>query len=157
MEQDYRPGELASIWTRMAALVVDSLLSTLFFIPIYMLLLKTYFFETLDFDMFEDTLVFWLCAIPALAGLVFLFWNLIYRVGVTGQSLGRKYLGIAVLDRYGHPIGVGRAFGREMFGRLVSAMICNLGYLWGFWDKHSQMWHDKIASCFVYYVEEDFS
>ena len=89
--------------------------------------------------------------------LVFGIWNTIVRMGKTGQSLGRKFLNIAVLTATGEPIGIGKAALREIIGRWVSGLVCYLGYLNAFWDKHNQMWHDKIADCYVYYVESDFS
>ena len=75
----------------------------------------------------------------------------------TGQSLGRKFLHIAVLTADGEPIGIGKAALREIIGRWISGLICYIGYLMAFWDKDRQMLHDKIASCYVYYVDDNFS
>ena len=78
-------------------------------------------------------------------------------MGKTGQSLGRKFLNIAVLNEYGKPIGTGNAALREIIGRFISGLVCYIGYLNAFWDKKKQMWHDKMANCYVYYVEDNFS
>jgi len=95
--------------------------------------------------------------VSLLGSVIFALWNSIVRMGKTGQSLGRKFLNIAVLDENGQPIGTGRAFLREVIGRWVSSLICYIGYLNAFWDARKQMWHDKMANCFVYYVDDNFS
>ena len=69
--------------------------------------------------------------------------------GRTGQTIGKRALGITVLDAHtGTPIGVGRAIGRY-FGRILSGIACLLGYLWMLWDPNKQTWHDKIVSSYV--------
>lgn len=64
----------------------------------------------------------------------------------SGQTLGKKWVGIRVIDfNTGGPIGFGRAVIRY-FGRWVSAIACLLGYFWMLWDKEKQTWHDKFAT-----------
>ena len=72
-----------------------------------------------------------------------------YLEGSSGQTLGKKALGIRVIDlRGGGSIGYGRAFIRYI-GRYVSAVVLLLGYLWMLWDKEKQTWHDKFANTVV--------
>ena len=67
----------------------------------------------------------------------------------SGQTLGKKLLNIRVIDYSGGgPIGFGRGLLRWI-GRLASAAVCGLGYLWMLWDKEKQTWHDKIAQTVV--------
>jgi uncharacterized RDD family membrane protein YckC len=69
--------------------------------------------------------------------------------GSSGQTLGKKALGIRVVDiGGGGSIGYGRAFIRYI-GRIVSAIPLFLGYFWMLWDKEKQTWHDKFASSVV--------
>jgi uncharacterized RDD family membrane protein YckC len=69
--------------------------------------------------------------------------------GASGQTLGKKLLGIRVVDfNTGGPIGFGRGAIRWI-GRIVSAIPCGLGYFWMLWDKNKQTWHDKFATCLV--------
>jgi uncharacterized RDD family membrane protein YckC len=64
----------------------------------------------------------------------------------SGQTIGKKALGIRVIDyRTGGPIGYGRAVLRY-FARYISAIACLLGYFWMLWDKERQTWHDKLIS-----------
>jgi uncharacterized RDD family membrane protein YckC len=143
----------ASVWIRLAAIIIDGLLVIPFYLPIYIIM------PILEKKGYSEDLpaiagaIIGLCVI---AGIIFAIWNTIYRMGKTGQSLGRKFLNIAVLDEYGKPIGFGRAFLREVIGRWISGLICYIGYLSAFWDKKRQMWHDKIASCYVYNVSDDY-
>ena len=69
--------------------------------------------------------------------------------GASGQTLGKKALGIRVIDLSGGgPIGYGRGFIRWI-GRIVSAIPLGLGYFWMLWDKEKQTWHDKFAGSVV--------
>jgi uncharacterized RDD family membrane protein YckC len=64
----------------------------------------------------------------------------------SGQTVGKRVVGIRVIDfNTGGPIGFGRAVIRY-FGRIVSVIVCFLGYLWMLWDKERQCWHDKFAN-----------
>ena len=72
-----------------------------------------------------------------------------YLEGTSGQTLGKKALGIRVVDLGGGgSIGFGRAFLRYI-GRIVSAIPLFLGYFWMLWDKEKQTWHDKFANSVV--------
>ncbi len=72
-----------------------------------------------------------------------------YLEGSTGQTLGKRLLGIRVADiNGGGPIGFGRAAIRYV-GRIVSTIPLLLGYLWMLWDSEKQTWHDKFASSVV--------
>ncbi len=69
--------------------------------------------------------------------------------GPTGQTLGKKALGIRVVDlRAGGPIGFSRGVIRY-FGRILSAIPLLLGYFWMLWDSEKQTWHDKLAGSVV--------
>ncbi len=149
--------EYASVWIRFAALVIDGLLAAPFAVPALI------GFALLDidsngaFDTNTSTLALTLLAVSWVATLIFVVWNTMVRMGKTGQSLGRKFLNIAVLDNRGLPIGVGSAVMRETIGRFLSGLVCYIGYLNAFWDSRNQMWHDKIAGSYVYYVTDAYT
>lgn len=76
-----------------------------------------------------------------------------FEGGPTGQTLGKRALGIRVYDlRQGGPIGYGRGLLRYV-GKIISGIPCLLGYLWMLWDGEKQTWHDKIATTVVVPVE----
>src|SRR5579862_3647589 len=89
-------------------------------------------------------------ALVALGYLLLFCGSIAYFVyfegGPTGQTLGKRALGIRVIDMNTvGPIGYGRAFIR-LIGRIVSEIPCYLGYFWMLWDKEKQCWHDKFAT-----------
>ena len=85
-------------------------------------------------------------AVYLLAGIAYFTY---FEGGPKGQTLGKQALGIRVIDlATGGPIGFGRGFIRYI-GRIVSAIVIYLGYLWMLWDPEKQTWHDKMAGCVV--------
>lgn len=74
----------------------------------------------------------------------------IYFTGKTGQTLGKKALGIKVLKLQTlQPPGYASAALRETVGKFVSAIVLGVGYLWVLKDEKKQAWHDKIATTIV--------
>jgi len=94
---------------------------------------------------------------PLLGYAVYLLGGIAYFTyfegGPTGQTIGKKALGIRVIDfNTGGPIGNGRAFIRYI-GRIVSGIPIYLGYFWMLWDQEKQTWHDKMATTVVVPVD----
>ena len=76
-----------------------------------------------------------------------------FEGSASGQTVGKRALGIRVIDfGGGGSIGYGRAFIRWI-GRYVSAIVILLGYFWMLWDKEKQTWHDKFANAVVVPVD----
>jgi uncharacterized RDD family membrane protein YckC len=76
-----------------------------------------------------------------------------FEGGATGQTIGKRALGIRVYDfRQGGPIGYGRAFIRWI-SRILSTIPLLLGYFWMLWDSEKQCWHDKLAGSVVVPVD----
>jgi uncharacterized RDD family membrane protein YckC len=72
-----------------------------------------------------------------------------YFEGSTGQTLGKRALGIRVIDfNGGGVIGYQRAAVRYL-ASIVSAICLFIGYLWMLWDKEKQTWHDKLSNSVV--------
>lgn len=86
------------------------------------------------------------------AGLVALGWAVYNRwiqQGNTGQSLGKRVLGIKLIaEQTGQPVGVGTAILRDIC-HIVDGLPCYIGYLWPLWDDKSQTFADKIVSSIV--------
>lgn len=79
----------------------------------------------------------------------FLFYEAKLTGGKSGQTVGKRALGIRVIDfDTGGPIGPGRAIGRALL-RFPSALVFFLGYLWMLWDREKQTWHDKAVRAVV--------
>ncbi|MFD6353773.1 RDD family protein [Nocardia tengchongensis] len=72
-----------------------------------------------------------------------------YLEGTTGQTIGKKVVGIRVIrESDGQPTGFGLAVGRG-FAHFADALTCYLGYLWPLWDEKKQTFADKIVSTIV--------
>lgn len=71
-----------------------------------------------------------------------------YFVGSTGQTLGKKALGIRVIRADEKPMDYKTAFNR-FIGYTVSASVLFLGFAWALFDANKQAWHDKTAHTYV--------
>jgi uncharacterized RDD family membrane protein YckC len=80
-------------------------------------------------------------------------YYIVLEGGPTGQTLGKRALGIRVIDQNtGTPIGYGRGAIR-LIARYLSQLPCYLGYFWMLWDKEKQTWHDKLSTSVVVPVQ----
>ncbi len=61
---------------------------------------------------------------------------------------GKLALGLRVTDVQGRRVGFGKATGR-WFGKLVSGLIFNIGYMMAGWTARKQALHDMMANCCV--------
>lgn len=121
-------GARAGFWTRFAAAFLDGVILFLVALP----------FALLNQQL--GNLVSLLAAIAYFTAL---------EGGPTGQTLGKRALGIRVVDLAGGgSIGYVRGFIRYI-GRIASAIVLLLGYFWMLWDREKQTWHDKFAGAVV--------
>jgi uncharacterized RDD family membrane protein YckC len=122
-------GPRAGFWSRLGAVLIDSIILGM----LYGILLAA-----VD---------------PGVAYLVYIVANYTYFTilegGPSGQTVGKKALGIRVIDfRAGGPIGYGRGLLRNL-AKILSSIVFALGYLWMLWDPEKQTWHDKLATTVV--------
>ncbi|MCX5128575.1 RDD family protein [Streptomyces sp. NBC_00347] len=76
----------------------------------------------------------------------------IYKEGSTGQSIGKKVVGISVRrEADGNVLGFGMAFVRKL-AHILDGIPCYLGYLWPLWDAKKQTFADKVCSTVVIVV-----
>lgn len=74
----------------------------------------------------------------------------LHALATTGQTWGRKLVGVKVIDeRTGEPPGWGKAIGRSAFAWFISGQILYIGYLWMLWDDRKQTLHDKVSGTHV--------
>jgi len=159
-------ARLAGFWERAGALVIDVVLAALFALPA-LIALELGPRRTTPCTVENGTITGFgdqpnaLCTVPnaltwtlfgvlilgALVGIV-LYYSLL-EGGPTGQTVGKRVLGIRVVDKLtGGPVGRGRGVGR-FFARLLSGLACFVGYLWMLWNPDSQAWHDIIVDSYV--------
>lgn len=131
--------ELASIGFRFGALVIDGVV--LFFMSM-LAFIAIYFWLTL-LGLNSDT--------DAIDNLVSLALTLAYfgfQEGNNGTTIGKRAVGIKVVQENGEPMSLSKGFLRA-FGRFLSGLILLIGYFLAFFNKENKTLHDMIASTLV--------
>ena len=158
-------GQAASFGQRALALIIDSLISMIGLIPMiigFILLamgLPTDSYVD-EFGMTQTTggdsgLAITggvLIGLGILISIAITIWNRIFKMGRTGQSVGKKVIGLKLIDdKTGQPIGAGQCFLRELVSNIVNQLIY-LSYLWMLWDDNKQTLADKAVHSTVVVV-----
>ena len=136
-------GPRAGFWRRFGGALIDGIL-----LSVVNGLIGSAFGQSV-FSFQDGTVGYQMTGMPFLLTTLIDAAYLIYFEGSSGQTIGKRVLGIRVIDfDSGSSLGYGRAALRWI-GRLASALPCLLGYFWMLWDKQKQTWHDKIANSVV--------
>jgi uncharacterized RDD family membrane protein YckC len=126
--------EKMGFFPRLVAYIIDAIILGI-----------VYWIINLIFSMPGDPTIAMLGSlIAALVGLAYLiyFWT------STGQTPGKKVMGIKVVATDGSKLTTGKAILR-IIGYAISGAIIFLGFIWILIDKDKQGWHDKIAGTYV--------
>jgi uncharacterized RDD family membrane protein YckC len=79
----------------------------------------------------------------------FNLWNMVFRQGRTGYTLGKTVVGIRLVrEATMRPPGAGRCFLR-LLAHYVDNLVCYLGWFWPLWDHKKQTLADKIVGTVV--------
>lgn len=82
----------------------------------------------------------------SLIAAIFAIWNIGYRQGTTGSSIGKSVMKFKVVsEKTGQPIGFGMSIVRQI-AHIIDTLICYIGYLFPLWDAKRQTIADKIMS-----------
>ncbi len=91
-------------------------------------------------------------ALQGLNSLAFMMIGWLYYAFMESSSrqatLGEMALGIIVVDYAGQRLTFGRASGRH-FGKILSGLICGIGFMMAGWTARKQALHDQLASTLV--------
>lgn len=135
---------LAGWWSRVGAYLLDILV---LLVPLFVV-----FVAVLASQPDDDDGAWAVLGLVYLASLVlpFVYFTVMHG-GERGQTLGKRALGIRVVDQKGGSIGYGKAFGRYGIVFLLSIFFLPLvlDYLWPLWDSKNQALHDKVVSSVV--------
>ncbi|HVF74128.1 MAG TPA: RDD family protein [Acidimicrobiales bacterium] len=122
-------GPRASVGVRFVALIVDGIIVGVAQLVIALILGMT--------------------AARVIGTVLGLAYYIYFEGSATGQTLGKRVMGIRVVDfNTGGPIDMSRAVVRNLV-RIVSGLACFLGYIWAFFNKEKQTWHDMAAQTVV--------
>jgi uncharacterized RDD family membrane protein YckC len=131
-------GELAPIWRRVAAFLID------FLVVLLMMWGGAIGHARSRVEDGETT-----------AMVTFVVWALVapsvYFIGgnALGNTLGKFVLGLRTIRLIdGRVPGIRRGLGLWL-ASLLSILALGLGYLWAIWDPKKQTWHDKLAGTIV--------
>ncbi|HET7266573.1 MAG TPA: RDD family protein [Oleiagrimonas sp.] len=134
----------AGFWMRVGAYFIDSIIIAVVFIALaFVGGIVGAFSPTNPNDSVAGVLVFELIAVAG----IWLYFAL-FESSSTQATPGKMALGLLVTDEQGRRIGFGRATGRY-FGKILSGMILDIGYMMAGWTRRKQGLHDMIASCCV--------
>ena len=89
--------------------------------------------------------------LPVLLGLGTVVGYFLFFFTITGQTLGKRLLGLQVVSAQGGDISFWQAALR-LVGYTVSTVPLYLGFLAALLDRRGRAWHDRIAGTQVIYV-----
>lgn len=125
---------LASWWARAVALAIDvvpgaAVVATMALVcstvPVY-------------------SLWWWGCVSVGGVAIVLTAGNRVLLPTITGWSLGRAVVGVAVVRRDGAPVGPVRLLLREL-GHLLDTVAVFVGWMWPLWDPRKRTFADLLA------------
>ncbi len=90
---------------------------------------------------------------PMVIGALGLFFGIsglyqIYLSGISGQTLGKRLLGIRVISSQGQAPGPLLA-GVRFLAMVVSGLLLGLGWLWCIFDRERRALHDHLSKSYV--------
>ncbi len=77
-----------------------------------------------------------------------LFYYAICESSAWQATLGKKWLGLKIVDMRGNRIGFWRGIGRYL-GKFLSSAILDIGFLMILWTDKRQGLHDKLAETLI--------
>ncbi len=133
--------QFAGYGQRVGAYLVDTTLLMVLYIVVAMIATALFF----SASAFGYSLGGLLIVLFLLTSLLYMIWP----TAKSGQTLGKKMVGIRVVDDTGNPPGWGKAILRQTIGFWIEGIFFSIGLLWPLWDDKKQTWHDKIANTYV--------
>lgn len=143
-----RPGGYAGFWRRVGAMLVDGLILSMAATVLIGGLMAALSFATQD----ESLIGLALLGANVLSNIGFLAYFTLFESGARQGTPGKRLLGIMVTDLDGQPVSMGRAALRNL-AKIISGLICMIGYLMVPFTKRKQGLHDIIAGCLVVRAE----
>lgn len=141
--ESYGDHQLASIWYRFFAYLIDVLLAgAIYFLGIqpllYLMGVDIYTTQSLSIHVIAASLS------------VYVYFVLMTRY--FGQSLGKMIFGLRVIRIDGQAMDWSTAIFREGIGKFISKLFSlYLGFIWAIFYPKKQSWHDLIADTYVVY------
>jgi uncharacterized RDD family membrane protein YckC len=136
----------AGFWIRLLGYVIDTLVLSVVFCPLGVVLGLVAAAEDINEDSPEWAIGNLLInGISVLAG--WLYFGLM-ESSSWQATIGKKLLRLKVTDANGYRLSFGNATGRY-FGKILSGMICGIGFIMIAFTEKKQGLHDMLASTLV--------
>ena len=150
----------AGFWIRLVAILLDVFVVLFIFLIISFPLSRLGFYGeknktgplSFEFNQKETTINGEQSPSSNLANVILITIVLTYGIGTTilmGQSLGKKTLGIKIVDKNGNKPKLLTAIIRSVVKIFISTIILFFGFLLAAFDGNKQALHDKAASTHV--------
>jgi len=138
------PLEFASVWTRLAAKILDGIILGLG-AALIIGLAAAVLVPVISKSQGQSAVGVLILGSIVLVVLVGLVWYQIWCLPKYGGTPGKRILNIKVVTEDGGPISMGRSVGR-FFAEMVTSLIpLAIGYLIALFDGQKRMVHDHIA------------
>ncbi|MBE0598914.1 MAG: RDD family protein [Desulfuromonadales bacterium] len=135
----------AGFWLRLVAFLLDSLLVSVLQFVLSFLLLQASRLAGAPID--EKTFLIHLTL--EFFGMVLAIAYFVFFTGYSGQTPGKRVMKLRVVRTDGTAVGYGRAFLREVPGKLLSGVLLGIGYLMVIFHPKKQGLHDLLADTYV--------
>ncbi len=144
--QHYTTPQYAGFWIRVLAYIIDSILLAVVSCPLALGLGALEAASNIDPN--SPALAFGNLGVNAVSiAAGWLYFGLM-ESSSWQASVGKRLVGIKVSDLAGNRLTFGRATGRY-FGKVLSGMICGIGFIMVAFSEQKQGLHDLIASTLV--------
>jgi uncharacterized RDD family membrane protein YckC len=139
---------LANFWWRLLAYVIDYIILyislVLFGAVLGFIALYTGNHSWFDSDSSRDSEL----GLKFISIIIFAFYNATCESTRLQGSIGKVICKLKVVNATGERISFSTALGRNL-GKILSSMVCGMGFFCVLWDKNKQGWHDQLAKTFV--------
>jgi uncharacterized RDD family membrane protein YckC len=140
-------------WRRLTAFSIDKFIMTTIGVMMFFVGTVAFGLGISPYDMAEQPDILFALGLKVMViyQVITLFLDMAYFTyfhGTTGQTPGKRLMGLRVVQDTGESLSLGTAFLRWV-GYIVSALPMLMGFIWAGVDRRKQAWHDKIAGTVV--------
>jgi uncharacterized RDD family membrane protein YckC len=144
-------GKYAGFVTRMIAFIIDSLILSV--IAFFALASIEWLVNAFQINQLLGLLDFSPQVRAIVGTVIYLALVVTYNMGLwllTGQTIGKRIMGVRILRTSGERINFWNALRRQI-GYVISGILF-LGYIWILFDNRRQGFHDKMAGTIVVFT-----
>jgi uncharacterized RDD family membrane protein YckC len=152
----------AGFWIRFAASLIDgflmSICAMILIVPMILVLglsvdsVESYGNDDIDPQILGAIMLMYVVVFVISLACHWLYFAL-FESSARQATPGKMAVGVRVVGPQGERITFARASGRA-FGKFLSGMICNIGYIMAGFTEYKQALHDMLATTYVVYKDD---